>query len=121
MPYRLSLAKYEAYDFEDEISNKLEKTDKKVDKNSKSLFSDDRVVINEKEIKQEDGGDLSDKNDRSENRSEHSEKYVKYNIQRQFIKICIANNKYLFISVFCCFIDPANQRIVTDKLTMTTF
>ncbi|XP_020278016.1 lethal(3)malignant brain tumor-like protein 3 isoform X2 [Pseudomyrmex gracilis] len=77
MPYRLSLAKYEAYDFEDEISNKLEKTDKKVDKNSKSLFSDDRVVINEKEIKQEDGGDLSDKNDRSENRSEHSEKSSK--------------------------------------------
>lgn len=80
MPDRLSLAKYEAYDFEDEISNKLEKTEKKVDKNSKSLFSEDRVIINEKEIKQEDTGDLSDKNDKSENRSEHSEKYVKYNI-----------------------------------------
>lgn len=85
MPDRLNLAKshdlHEAYDYEEEIQEKLklEKTDRiKIEKSEKSdklLFSD--ILMLEKEIKQEDG-DSSDKNDKSENRSENSDKYVKY-------------------------------------------
>jgi len=84
MPDRLILTRHETSDFEEEVvvqeKIKLEKTDKiKMEKPEKSeklsLFSDERILIIEKEIKQEDG-DLSDKNDKSENRSEHSEKYV---------------------------------------------
>lgn len=83
MPDRLSSSRHDAYDFEEEIQEKpkLEKTDKikmeKCEKSDKLLFTDDRLLIIEKEIKQEDG-DLSDKNDKFENRSENSEKYVKY-------------------------------------------
>lgn len=82
MPDRLNLAKshdfHEAYDYEEEIQEKLklEKTDRiKIEKSEKSeklLFSD--ILMLEKEIKQEDG-DSSDKNDKSENRSENSDKY----------------------------------------------
>ncbi|KAL6266334.1 hypothetical protein P5V15_003189 [Pogonomyrmex californicus] len=82
MPDRLNLAKNqdlnEAYDFEEEMQEKLklEKSDRikieKSEKPDKSLFSDDMLMI-DKEIKQEDG-DLSDKNDKSENRSENSDK-----------------------------------------------
>jgi len=82
MPDRLILTRHETSDFEEEVQEKvkLEKTDKiKMEKPEKSeklsLFSDERILIIEKEIKQEDG-DLSDKNDKSENRSENSEKYV---------------------------------------------
>jgi hypothetical protein len=84
MPDRLILTRHETSDFEEEVvvqeKLKLEKTDKiKMEKSEKSeklpLFSDERILIIEKEIKQEDG-DLSDKNDKSENRSENSEKYV---------------------------------------------
>ncbi|XP_012227520.1 lethal(3)malignant brain tumor-like protein 3 isoform X2 [Linepithema humile] len=76
MPDRLSLMKYESYEFEEEMLEKpkLEKIDKiKMDKSEKYVFSDERLIIPEKEIKLEDG-DLSDKNDKFENRSENSEK-----------------------------------------------
>ncbi|KMQ94309.1 lethal malignant brain tumor-like 3 protein [Lasius niger] len=79
MPDRLSSSRHEPYDFEEEIQEKpkLEKTDKikmeKCEKSDKLLFSDERLLIIEKEIKQEDG-DFSDKNDKFENRSENSEK-----------------------------------------------
>ncbi|XP_029658722.1 lethal(3)malignant brain tumor-like protein 3 isoform X1 [Formica exsecta] len=82
MPDRLSSSRHDAYDFEEEIQEKpkLEKTDKikmeKCEKSDKLLFTDDRLLIIEKEIKQEDG-DLSDKNDKFENRSENSEKSSK--------------------------------------------
>lgn len=81
MSDRLNFAKHEACDFEEEAQEKsrLEKTDKikieKLEKPDKLLFSDERILMIEKEIKQEDG-DSSDKNDKSENRSENSEKYV---------------------------------------------
>jgi len=84
MPDRLSSSRHETYDFEEEIQEKpkLEKTDKikmeKCEKSDKLLFTDERLLIIDKEIKQEDG-DLSDKNDKFENRSENSEKYVEYN------------------------------------------
>lgn len=80
MPDRLNLTKYDSYEFEDEMLEKpkLEKIDKiKMDKSEKFVFSDDRLIIPEKEIKVEDG-DLSDKNDKFENRSENSEKYVEH-------------------------------------------
>lgn len=84
MPDRLNLLKnhdfHEAYDYEEEIQEKLklEKTDRiKIEKSDKLLFSDDRIIMIEKEIKQEDG-DSSDKNDKSENRSENSDKCVEY-------------------------------------------
>lgn len=89
MPDRLNLSKnhdfHEAYDYEEEIQEKikLEKTDRikieKPEKSDKLLFSDDGIMMLDKEIKQEDG-DSSDKNDKSENRSENSDKYVEYNI-----------------------------------------
>lgn len=78
MSDRLNFTKHEACDFEDEVldRSRLEKTEKiKMEKPDKLLFSDERMLIIEKEIKQEDG-DSSDKNDKSENRSENSEKYV---------------------------------------------
>lgn len=87
MPDRLNLARnhdfHEAYDYEMEIQEKikLEKADRiKTEKPEKSdkLFSDDGILMIEKDIKQEDG-DSSDRNDKSENRSENSDKYVEYN------------------------------------------
>jgi len=85
MPDRLNLAKghefHEAYNYEEEMQEKLklEKTDRikieKPEKSDKLLFPDDGMLMVEKEIKQEDG-DSSDKNDKSENRSENSDKYV---------------------------------------------
>jgi len=81
MPDRLN-SKYESYEFEEEILEKpkLEKTDKiKIDKSERFVFSDERLIIPEKDIKLEDG-DLSDKNDKFENRSENSEKYVKHSM-----------------------------------------
>lgn len=81
MSDRLNFTKHETCDFEDDIQDKsrLEKIDKikmeKPEKLDKLLFSDDRILLMDKEIKQEDG-DSSDKNDKSENRSENSEKYV---------------------------------------------
>lgn len=81
MSDRLNFTKHETCDFEDDMQDKsrLEKTDKikmeKSEKSDKLLFPDDRILLIEKEIKQEDG-DSSDKNDKSENRSENSEKYV---------------------------------------------
>jgi len=87
MPDRLNLAKghefHEAYNYEEEMQEKLklEKTDRikieKPEKSDKLLFPDDGMLSVEKEIKQEDG-DSSDKNDKSENRSENSDKYVEY-------------------------------------------
>ncbi|XP_024880512.1 lethal(3)malignant brain tumor-like protein 3 isoform X2 [Temnothorax curvispinosus] len=87
MPDRLNLSKnhdsHEAYDYEGEIQEKikLEKTDRikieKPEKSDKLLFSDDGMLMIEKEIKQEDG-DSSDKNDKSENRSENSDKSNKF-------------------------------------------
>ncbi|XP_031835752.1 lethal (3) malignant brain tumor isoform X2 [Nomia melanderi] len=73
---RLNL-KHEACDFEDDVLDKpkIEKTDKikmeKSEKPEKLLFAEDRLKT-EKDIKQEDG-ELSDKNDKSEN-SEKSSK-----------------------------------------------
>ncbi|XP_043506914.1 lethal(3)malignant brain tumor-like protein 3 isoform X3 [Frieseomelitta varia] len=69
---RLNL-KHETCDFEEDMQDrpKLEKADKiKMEKSEKPLFSDERLMKTEKDIKQEDG-DFSDKNDKSEN----SEKY----------------------------------------------
>lgn len=79
MPDRLVLTRHEVCDFEEEIQEriKLEKTEKvkmeKLEKSEKLSFSDERMLIIEKDIKQEDA-DLSDKNDKSENRSENSDK-----------------------------------------------
>lgn len=81
MSDRLNFTKHDTCDFEDDMLDKsrLEKNDKikmeKPEKLDKLLFSDDRILMMEKEMKQEDG-DSSDKNDKSENRSENSEKYV---------------------------------------------
>ncbi|XP_011698405.1 PREDICTED: lethal(3)malignant brain tumor-like protein 3 isoform X3 [Wasmannia auropunctata] len=88
MPDRLNLTKshdfHESYDYEEELQEKikLEKTDRiKIEKSEKSdklAFSDDGILMIEKEIKQEDG-DSSDKNDKSENRSDNnSEKSNKF-------------------------------------------
>ncbi|XP_033342769.2 lethal (3) malignant brain tumor isoform X2 [Megalopta genalis] len=74
---RLNL-KHETCDFEDDVLDKpkTEKTDKikmeKSEKPEKLLFADERLLKTEKDIKQEDG-ELSDKNDKSEN-SEKSSK-----------------------------------------------
>ncbi|XP_076647898.1 lethal (3) malignant brain tumor isoform X3 [Halictus rubicundus] len=74
---RLNL-KHEACEFEDDVLDKpkTEKTDKikmeKSEKPEKLLFADERLPKTEKDIKQEDG-ELSDKNDKSEN-SEKSSK-----------------------------------------------
>lgn len=68
---RLNL-KHETCDFEDDVQDrpKLEKADKikmeKSEKLEKPLFSEERLMKTEKDIKQEDG-DFSDKNDKSEN------------------------------------------------------
>ncbi|XP_014468814.1 PREDICTED: lethal(3)malignant brain tumor-like protein 3 isoform X1 [Dinoponera quadriceps] len=86
MSDRLNFTKHETCDFEDDMQDKtrLEKTDKikmeKPEKSDKLVFSDDRILLIEKDIKQEDG-DSSDKNDKSENRSENSEKSCKSNGQ----------------------------------------
>lgn len=81
MSDRLNFAKHETCDFEDDLQDKsrLEKIEKikmeKPEKSEKLLFPDDRLLLIEKDIKQDDG-DSDDKNDKSGNRSEHSEKYV---------------------------------------------
>lgn len=68
---RLNL-KHETCDFEDDLQDrsKTEKADKikmeKSEKLEKPLFSEERLMKTEKDIKQEDG-DFSDKNDKSEN------------------------------------------------------
>lgn len=86
MPDRLNLAKgqdfHEAYDYEEDLQEKikLEKTDRikieKPEKSEKLLFSDEGILMIEKEMKED--GDSSDKNDKCENRSENSDKYVEY-------------------------------------------
>lgn len=102
MSDRLNLSKnhdfHEAYDYEEEIQEKIkiEKTDRikieKPEKSDKLLFPDDGILMIEKEIKQEDG-DSSDKNDKFENRSENSDKYVEYSVTT----ILIIANDCLFI------------------------
>jgi hypothetical protein len=87
MPDRLNLTKgqdsHEAYDYEQDLQEKikLEKSDRiKIEKSEKSdklLFSDEGILMIDKEIKEE--GDSSDKNDKCENRSENSDKYVECN------------------------------------------
>ncbi|XP_039307528.1 lethal(3)malignant brain tumor-like protein 3 isoform X3 [Solenopsis invicta] len=86
MPDRLNLTKgqdsHEAYDYEQDLQEKikLEKSDRiKIEKSEKSdklLFSDEGILMIEKEIKEE--GDSSDKNDKCENRSENSDKSNKF-------------------------------------------
>lgn len=81
MSDRLNFLKHESCEFEEDMQepkSKLEKTDKikeKSEKMDKLLYSDEGLLMIEKEIKLEDG-ELSDKNDKSENRSENSERYV---------------------------------------------
>ncbi|KAL0105487.1 hypothetical protein PUN28_016865 [Cardiocondyla obscurior] len=84
MPDRLKNCDFhEAYDYEEDIHEKikLEKTDRikieKPEKSDKLLFSDDGILMIDKECKQEDGY-LSDKNDKFENRSENSDKSNKF-------------------------------------------
>jgi len=128
MPDRLILTRHETSDFEEEVvvqeKLKLEKTDKiKMEKSEKSeklpLFSDERILIIEKEIKQEDG-DLSDKNDKSENRSENSEKYVERSEIKAYNEwIC---KVYLLILVFYFIgLTNPNIHIAMGKRMMTKF
>lgn len=127
MPDRLNLSKnhdfHETYDYEEEIQEKikLEKADRikieKPEKSDKLLFSDDGILMIDKEIKQEDG-DSSDKNDKSENRSENSDKYVEYSNNN----INITNNYEIMITYLYHFVsDPTNLRIciaMDKRMTM---